>query len=117
VAGTEFTDDIILGIVPPPTSDVFASDSVRNSSAVIGDFEGLAASIDEPFSAQTVALGLGSVRIHLLCTCLEPPMAEDVTAQLVGEDLHCTLAMRAREEEKLGLVRSSHVLKKKNKIK
>jgi hypothetical protein len=42
-------------------------------------------------------------------------MAEDVTAQLVGEDLHCTLAMRARKEEKLGLVRSSHVLKKKIK--
>jgi hypothetical protein len=116
VAGTEFTDDIILGIVPPPPpSDVFASDSVRNSSAVIGDFEGLAASIDEPFSAQTVALGLGSVRIHLLCTCLEPAMAENVTAQLVGEDLHCTLAMRARKEEKLGLVRSIHVLKKKIK--
>ena len=90
------------------SSDVFASDRVRNSSAVIDDFEGLATAIDEPFSAQTVALDLGSVWIHLLCACLEPAVAEDVTAQLVGEDLHCALTMRARKEEKLGLVRSRH---------
>jgi hypothetical protein len=86
---------------------------VRNSSTVIGDFEGLAASIDEPFRTQPVALGLGSVRIHLLCACLEPTMAEDVTAQLVGEDLHCALAMRARKEEKLDFARSRHLLNKK----
>jgi hypothetical protein len=35
-------------------------------------------------------------------------MAEDVTAQLVGKDLHCALAVRAREEEKLGLDRDRH---------
>jgi hypothetical protein len=82
---------------------------VGNSPSIISDFEGLAAAIDEPFSGQAVAFGLGSVRIHLLMSaCLEPAMSEDVTAQLVGEDLHCALTVRAREEEKLGLDRGRH---------
>ena len=80
-----------------------------STSTIIDDFEGLAAAVDEPVSGQAVAFGLGSVRIHLLlCACLEPTMAEDVTAQLVGVDLYCALAVRARKEEKLGLDRDRH---------
>ena len=86
-------------------SDVFASDRVGSTSTIIDDSEGLAAAVDEPVSGQAVAFGLGSVRIHLLkCACLESTMTEDVTAQLVGEDLHCALAGHVKRKNLVSTV-------------
>jgi hypothetical protein len=62
-------------------SDIIADDRARHSCSVVGDSEGLAASIDEVLRGQAVALGPRSVRIHLFTrACFEPAVTEDVTS-------------------------------------
>ena len=54
--------------------------------AVIGHSKRLAAPPDQSLRRQAITFCLTCVGIHLLCTRLEPSMAEDMTLQIVGSD-------------------------------